>query len=54
MTVAPARPADVRPVAGCPSRRARRHAPRAERPPQLADGVQLLGEYAGSGYEEPQ
>src|SRR5437764_394892 len=23
-------------------------------PPQLADGVHLLGEYAGSGYVEPQ
>ena len=54
MTVAPERPADVRPVAGCPSRRVRRAPRTATRPPQLADGVQLLGEYAGTGYETPQ
>jgi len=60
VTLAPDRPVDDRPMAGCPRRRpptaAGTGAPAAvgEPPPQLADGVQLLGEYAGTGYTEPQ
>lgn len=60
MTVAPERPVDERPMVGCPSRRhARTAAPAGraadpEQPPKVADGVQLLGEYAGTGYRTPQ
>lgn len=65
MTLAPERPADARPLAGCP----RRRPPAAssgtassstgssggtDKRPELADGVHLLGEYAGTGYVEPQ
>jgi putative peptide zinc metalloprotease protein len=55
MTLAPERPTAARPVAGCPRRRATGVAPDSgDDRPQLAEGVRLLGEYAGSGYVEPQ
>ena len=54
MTVAPERPADTHTLIGCPSRRHQRTPRDQERPPRLAEGVQLLGEYAGTGYETPQ
>jgi putative peptide zinc metalloprotease protein len=55
MTLAPERPAAVTPVAGCPRRRpARAITATADDRPLLADGVRLLGEYAGTGYVEPQ
>jgi putative peptide zinc metalloprotease protein len=55
MTLAPERPAAVTPVAGCPRRRpARAITATADDRPRLADGVRLLGEYAGTGYVEPQ
>lgn len=54
MTVAAERPVTAdRPMAGCPRRRERTSVDGAA-PPQIAEGVQLLGEYAGSGYEQPQ
>jgi putative peptide zinc metalloprotease protein len=52
LTIAPERPVTSRVHAGCPSRRA--GATPADDRPQLADGVRLLGEYAGTGYVEPQ
>jgi putative peptide zinc metalloprotease protein len=56
LTLAPEQPRaeqDV-PFVGCPRRRGGPPpAPAADRP-RLADGVQLLGEYAGTGYVEPQ
>src|SRR4051794_4359984 len=55
MTLAPERPADTRPLAGCPRRRSTASAATgADDLPRLAEGVHLLGEYAGSGYVEPQ
>jgi putative peptide zinc metalloprotease protein len=57
VTIATERPTETRPVAGCPRRRqhgASAGASRTDDRPQLADGVRLLGEYAGSGYKEPQ
>ena len=48
MTIAPERP-----VVGCPSRRPHQGVAADDRP-ALADGVHLLGEYAGTGYVEPQ
>jgi hypothetical protein len=67
MTLAPERPTVEQPLSGCPRRRPpTRVVPlearatgtasptTAEAPPLLADGVQLLGEYAGTGYLEPQ
>ncbi|MEX2291946.1 MAG: hypothetical protein WD794_16665 [Mycobacteriales bacterium] len=59
MTVTQERPVDERPMIGCPARRHTRtippSCPGAEAgPPRLADGVQLLGEYAGTGYRTPQ
>jgi len=64
VTVAPERPVDDRPMAGCPRRRPVMTAGDASTgaadtggslaSPELADGVQLLGEYAGTGYREPQ
>src|SRR6478672_5533246 len=70
MVVATERAVDERPVAGCPRRRTRqfiddadqngspppsgRVTPAHDGAPRLADGVQLLGEYAGTGYREPQ
>lgn len=54
MTLAPERPVETRPHAGCPSRRSRPAAAPADDRPRLADGVRLLGEYAGTGYVEPQ
>jgi putative peptide zinc metalloprotease protein len=55
VTLAPERSVDTRPLAGCPRRRssAAPAAPADDRP-TLADGVRLLGEYAGTGYVEPQ
>ncbi len=45
-------------MVGCPSRRHARSSSSGgasrTRTPKLADGVSLLGEYAGSGYETPQ
>ncbi len=57
MTAAPEAPVDRRQLAGCPRQRARsttRSTSSISDTPALADGVQLLGEYAGSGYREPQ
>ncbi len=58
MTIAPEREASSAPPGpqvGCPSRRrAPSGAPVGDDRPQLADGVTLLGEYAGTGYVEPQ
>ena len=54
MTLAPERPVETRPQVGCPSRRSRPAAAPADDRPRLADGVRLLGEYAGTGYVEPQ
>jgi putative peptide zinc metalloprotease protein len=55
VTLAPERPVDTRPLAGCPRRRpAAAPAAAADDRPALADGVRLLGEYAGTGYVEPQ
>jgi putative peptide zinc metalloprotease protein len=70
MTLATERAAGERPVAGCPRRRTHHFLDDPDqdgRPPpsgrvtddlddapRLADGVQLLGEYAGTGYREPQ
>ena len=61
MTIAPDKAVDDRPMVGCPSRRHPRETmPPAsggtgpELPPRIADGVQLLGEYAGTGYEQAQ
>ena len=54
MTIAPERPTETRPLAGCPRRRPAAVAPAADDRPRLADGVRLLGEYAGTGYVEPQ
>ena len=58
MTIAPEREASAappRPQVGCPSRRRAPSGPPAgDDRPQLADGVTLLGEYAGTGYVEPQ
>jgi putative peptide zinc metalloprotease protein len=55
VTLAPERPTQARPVAGCPRRRpATAAAPPIDERPQLAEGVRLLGEYAGTGYVEPQ
>ena len=70
MTVVTERPTGEHPMTGCPRRRAHqasRSVPShdsaagpgdpqvgATDPPRLAEGVQLLGEYAGTGYREPQ
>jgi putative peptide zinc metalloprotease protein len=58
VTLAPERPVDDRPVLGCPRRRhpatTSSRQVRDDRPPRLADGVQLLGTYAGTGYEQEQ
>ena len=63
MTLATDRPTGEQPVAGCPRRRTHernRSVGSADSagvetgPPRLAEGVQLLGEYAGTGYREPQ
>ncbi len=58
MTLAPEREAaPPRPQVGCPSRRRPVPAPVAPGAgdrPRLAEGVRLLGEYAGTGYVEPQ
>jgi len=70
MVLATERAGDERPVAGCPRRRTRQFiddadqngspppagplTPADDDAPRLADGVQLLGEYAGTGYREPQ
>jgi putative peptide zinc metalloprotease protein len=58
VTIAPERPTDARPLAGCPRRRPAGASPSPSSPaedrPRLADGIRLLGEYAGSGYKEPQ
>ena len=67
MTLATDRPTGEQPVAGCPRRRAHETnrsvgGPDSAGdsqvvetgPPRLAEGVQLLGEYAGTGYREPQ
>jgi putative peptide zinc metalloprotease protein len=55
VTLAPERPVETRPLAGCPRRRpAAAPAPPADDRPALAEGVRLLGEYAGTGYVEPQ
>jgi putative peptide zinc metalloprotease protein len=68
MTLATERPTAAHPVAGCPRRRVHQTSHSVDRtdsagfattvvekgPPQLAEGVQLLGEYAGTGYREPQ
>jgi putative peptide zinc metalloprotease protein len=55
LTIAPERPTDTRPLVGCPRRRSTA-APAAScvDQPRLAEGVRLLGEYAGTGYVEPQ
>jgi putative peptide zinc metalloprotease protein len=55
VTIAPERTAAARPMAGCPRRRppAAPSAPTDDRP-SLADDVHLLGEFAGTGYVEPQ
>ncbi|MCU1591957.1 MAG: hypothetical protein JWP11_3213 [Frankiales bacterium] len=57
VTLAPERPTETRPLAGCPRRRPTGSSvapPAADDRPRLADGVHLLGEYAGTGYVEPQ
>jgi putative peptide zinc metalloprotease protein len=59
VTLAPERPVDTRPLVGCPRRRAAAATSTAspsqvDERPRLADGVRLLGEYAGTGYVEPQ
>ncbi|MGB8649142.1 MAG: hypothetical protein WCD35_00630, partial [Mycobacteriales bacterium] len=53
MTLAPEREAATV-VAGCPRRRSAAPAVEADDRPRLAEGVHLLGEYAGTGYVEPQ
>ena len=53
MTVAPERPVDDTRMTGCPSRRHGRR-PTSPQPPRVAEGVELLGEYGGTGYETPQ
>src|SRR3954468_20949531 len=53
--LAPERPDGSRPLAGCPRRRSTASAATgSDDLPRLAEGVHLLGEYAGSGYVEPQ
>jgi putative peptide zinc metalloprotease protein len=54
VTLAPERPVETRPQVGCPARRSRASGPPVDDRPRLADGVRLLGEYAGTGYVEPQ
>jgi putative peptide zinc metalloprotease protein len=41
-------------MTGCPRRRANVSEATGDDRPRLADGVRLLGEYAGTGYVEPQ
>jgi putative peptide zinc metalloprotease protein len=62
VTLATDRSVDDRPMVGCPSRRFRPESSRsrsgvpagADDAPRLAEGVQLLGEYAGTGYKQAQ
>jgi putative peptide zinc metalloprotease protein len=54
VTIAPERPTETRPLAGCPRRRVTGASSNVDDRPRLAEGVRLLGEYAGTGYVEPQ